>query len=615
MTTRDLSELGRELDRAPIAAVPDPDAREVSPDPPDSGKPPVRGHGEIYPGSPVTALGVYGETNYYIDVLGQLRGVAKHDLDKIRHLYGGRTYELSRYFPQFDKDGSPRVGKFDQASVATAMVTACDERGMWSPTNAIREGGAWCDEDGRLILHCGDAVIFDGEMRKPGLHGGKVYSAAPPVPRPDDSTARIDPASAVLELAGSWSWRRPDIDPQLVLGFICAQMLGGALSWRPVAWLTGDAATGKSEFQRFLKFVHGGDAGLLQAADATEAGVRSVVQNSSLPVALDEFEPDPDNPRKSRAVIELARRAASGGQIFRGSADQKGYQSSAFNCFLFSSILVPPMQAQDRSRLILLELDRLPEGAAKLSLDPRTLRLTGARLRHRLLTGWSSWIERLELWRAALARHGQTGRGADNYATILALADMAISEALPEPQVLDAWAEKLGKTVTDESVDIGSNAEDMVMHLLGQSYDVYRRGEQYTVAQWIMAAAQLPAAPADLLRRGEEQESARQANEKLAKVGLRVTGRADEARIFFPNKPIPGLCRLFDGSQWADGGWSQAARRLEGADAASLTLAGISTRGTYVPIKAVPGLLGFPLDRTSQRSDSLPDDATIDNFT
>ena len=164
-----------------------------------------------------------------------------------------------------------------------------------------------------------------------------------PVPQPA-RRGTTEAAAEILETLETWNWSRPDIDPMVTLGVICAQQIGGALDWRPVTWVTGDQATGKSTLQRLLRYLHGGSSGLLQASDATEAGIRSVIGYSSMPVALDELEPD-DDPKKGKAaaIIRLARIAASGDQILRGSTDQKGYQGNAYSCFLFSSILVPPL--------------------------------------------------------------------------------------------------------------------------------------------------------------------------------------------------------------------------------------------------------------------------------
>ena len=561
-----------------------------------------RGRSEIWDGCPVIPLGVSGEFSWYLDVLGQLRAVKKHELQTMLHLFGGNTRLLAMHYPQYDKDGAPKANRFDQLTLSAAMMAACDRLGVWSPTGRVRGPGAWVDDDGGLILHAGDEVLIEGAWQPPGVYGGRVYPAADPVPRPAPPSPREgDPGREALDLIETWNWRRRYIDTVLMLGLACAMMMCGALDWRPVGWLTGDAATGKSTLQKFLLLLLGGEGGLLQAADATEAGIRSVVGYSSLPVAIDELEPDKDNPRKVAAVIELARRAASGGQIFRGSTDQKGHQSNATSAFLFSSILVPPMPAQDRSRLILLDLERIDPDAPRLKLDARACRRIGAQLRRRLLDGWPTWAERLELWRAALAEHGQTGRGADNYATVLAMADMALHPALPDREAMGGWAHKLGRAATEDSVEVGSNADDMLVWLLGQEFDVYRRGEKFNIAQWLMCAAGLPGAPHGLLDTGETDpvRRAEQANAKLAKVGLRVYGTGQAAQLFVAQSPLPGLCDLFEGSMWAGGVWAQATRRLPGATPVKhpATLAGQRTRGTMIPFASIPGLTWFPMDR------------------
>lgn len=569
----------------------------------DEGRP----WGEIWKGCPVKALGVFGEVSFYLDVTGQLRGVDNHTGQKMLHLFGGRVGLLASKFPRMSKAGIiPR--SFDQGHLSAAMIAACEERGVWSPTNKVRGPGSWTDEDGGLIVHAGDEVFFDGQWQEPGIYGQHVYPAGDAIPRPSEAARRTSAARDLLEILATWKWRRPDIDAQLMLGLIMAQMLGGALEWRPVGWLTGDQATGKSTLQNLLLHVHGGTSGLLQAADATDAGIRSVVGYSSLPVAVDELEPDADNPRKVKAVIELARRASSGAQIFRGSSDQKGHQSNAFSCFLFSSILVPPMPSQDRSRLILMDLDKIPPDARKIKLDTRKLRAIGAELRRTVLDAWDTWPERLAEWRGALADAGQTGRGADNYGTVLALADMALNPTPQGGDVARAWAGKLGHALTEDSVEVGSNAEDMLVHLLSQPIDVFRRGRKHTVAEWLQFAGNVDGSPDQLA----DVSDIAAANRILASFGLRVRGRKREANVLIANAPLQQLADLFKDTQWANGAWAQATRRVDGAEVGVPgTFNGIRSRAQAIPFTSMPGLLSLP---TSREADATAKAATADDL-
>lgn len=569
-----------------------------------------RPRGQIWDGCPVTPLGVYGKTSFYLDVRGQLIDVSKHDLDTIRLIFGGRVALLARHFPQFDKDGNTRPGKFDQADAASAMCQACDECGVWSPARSLRGPGCWTDDDGRLIYHAGDAILIGGEWHPPGRYDGKTYGAFEPIPRPAPHQPRENPASELLPMLQSWAWRRDDLDPFLVLGAVMAMMAGGALSWRPVTWLTGDAAHGKSTLQELIKYLLGGEAGLIQSADATKAGILSQVGYSSLPVSIDELEPSDTGSQRERDIITAARIAASGGQFLRGSADHKGHSGNVYSAFLFSSILIPPMRAQDMSRLIRLDLDRIPADAKKITLDPRKLRRIGAGLRRRLVEAWPGWAERLEAWRLALGRAGVSGRQADNYGTVLALADLAMNDELPAEDVLANWADKLAGALATDEDEGHSNAGDMLDHLLSQEIDVWRRGTKHTVAEWLAFAAQVPGAPREL---GEATDHS-QANRFLAKYGLRVTGMGESAALAIANKQMASLRALFEGSQWADGVWKQAAERVPGAQrGVNRTFARLASRCTEIPFTSLPGMLHFPADKPASRADQArpaapPDD-------
>lgn len=554
-------------------------------------------------------LGVNGDLSYYLDRLSQLRSVKKHEAQAIMHLFGDRIELLCRNFPQFGKDGDRKVNRFDQTTAAMTMIAACAEKGLFNPDGSVRGVGAWADDDGQLIYHCGQKLLTAEGVKAPAEHGGKIYPAYPPIPEPATVAVRGDVAEDILRTYGTWNWTRPDVDPMIALGMTGVQMLCGALGWRPVFWITGDKSTGKSAFQDMIRHLHG-TTGIVQTNDPTKSGITARLGHSSLPVAVDELEPGDEGSSRERDIIVLARVAASGGQWLRGTADQKGASGNVYSAFMFSSILIPGvMGSQDRSRLITLGLNPFLPDAPKPVISARVWGPKGAALKRILIDRWPTWAERLELWRVALAEAGLNNRNGDNWATTIAMADMALNAALPDRAELQQWARKLAFAAAAEIDDIGSNAEDMLTHLLGQPFDVFRRGELWLVAHWIMTAAALPGAPRELILGSadaggmptaiERMEGAKRANEKLAKIGLRVKGEGEAAQLFIPNSKLPGLLKLFEGSTWAKGVWKQAAHRIPGAEPVkhALTLAGQSSKGVYVPIKNIGGLLYFPMDR------------------
>jgi hypothetical protein len=538
-------------------------------------------------------------------------------------LFGHRIPALCWNFPQWEKvpDSDPpdmrrKKDRFDQTRASMVMYQAVSECGVFNPDNSVRGVGCWADDNGGLVYHAGDEVLVDGEWQRPGRIEGKIYPAYASIPRPSVAEDFPDPSAEILKTISTWAWRAPDVHPFLALGMVATMALCGALDWRPVFWLLAPAGAGKSEFQKLLKLLLGED-GLVQTTDATKSGITSKLGQSSLPVAVDELEPGDERSTKERDIIQLARVAASGGEWFRGSADQTGVGGKVYSAFLFSSILIPGvMKTQDVQRLIRLELDPLPKDAPKLNLDPRTWRTRGARLRALLFRRWESWPERLSAWRHALEIEGVAGRDADNWGTVLAMADMASQDEISGPDVLSAWAKKVAFLANADREETTNDAEAMLLWLMGQPFDIYRRGEQFTIAQWVQVAAGLPGAPAIWSDGGAEgsldasELKARRdkANVGLAKAGLRVQGLKEDAQLFIANKVIPGLNDLFRGSQWHGGVWKQSAGRVPGATTVPnpLTLAGIRTRGILVPVQAIPGLIDFPMDRDRAGQGAAP---------
>jgi hypothetical protein len=241
----------------------------------------------------------------------------------------------------------------------------------------------------------------------------------------------------------------------------------------------------------------------------------------------------------------------------------------------------------------------------ELDLRAEIWRKRGAALKRLILDRWPSWATRLQLWREALAEQGVQGRDADNWATTMAMAQMMRAEALPQPDELMGWAIKVGRVIKAGAGDAANDADEILVHFLSQRLDVFRRGQTYTLAQWLMVAASLPGAPEGLLDgyahdAGGREARAKAANAHLAPFLIRVvTERGAEPRLFVGNKKVQPLLDLFTGTQWAGGAWSQSLARIKGAVASPVarTLAGVSARGWEIPLSAIAGLEVFPQDR------------------
>lgn len=519
------------------------------------------------PRCPVIPLGKLGQVCYFLDELGQLVALEPQKMgDKnIRNLFGRQSALCDQLWPRYGENGKQNGWKPQVASDLLARAAAFE--GIFDPQGKVRDRGAHRGLDGELILHCGDAVLVTGKdgaiYHQPGKLGRFVYPTAPGIPRPATSlTSGISPAH-LLSLFGSWYWARPDVDPFFLLGWVGAAMVGGALRWRPHGWITGSSSTGKSTLQMALEALF--DGGALHTHDATEAAIRQLLGLQTLPVFFDELEPDEggDN-RRNKAVIKLARLASSGGKIGRGGQDHNAHEFTARSCFLFSSILIPPQLSQDRNRLVMLELERIPDGAVAPVIEEGKLREAGRELRARLVDQWPRFEATLQAYRQALGDAGHNGRSQDQFGTLLACADLLLYDHLPDKALLSHWGAMLpASNMAEKAADV-SDEEEAVQYLGSRHLQSRGGDEPMPVTRHIRRAV-------------GTDDAAGFAKERLENFGMKiVSARATDRGAIGATKPIGGkplflaiannheaLAKIFEGSRWAEGVWSQALARVK----------------------------------------------------
>lgn len=547
-------------------------------------------------GVPVIPLGKEGETFYYLNELGELIPLKAKDHSRLnlQSLWGRQLGQLYEYWPRMVQDketGAWNVTGWKPELVAEALIHDASMRGVWSPLEMVRGRGAWRGADGELVLHMGDQLLVvpaerDGPWRQqdPGEVLGRVYPTAPRLMRPHPVAqpgGERGPAGQVLDLLKTWTWRRPDLDPYLLVGWIAAAWLGGALSWRPIVWLTGGRGTGKSTLQDLIKWLFAGNA-LLKSADATEASVRHTLKYDSLPVAVDEAESEEDN-RAIHKLVKLARNAATGALSMRGGSDGVAQHFILRSVFQFSSVLIPSLLPQDASRIAILALKPLADQPPPAITERKAGEL-GAQLLRRLMDGWWRWPETVQAYRAAMQRAGHDARGQDVYGTMLAAADLLFHDGIPEPGALDGWIEMLAKTEISPDGEASDEASCLT-HLLSSTLDSPHDRQRRTIGDWIrIAAGTHPDYQGD--------DRVRLARRLLAEAGLAVYFEPPPDRGVWLRvaNQHQGLARIFAGTHWqqrpaADGVWVQSLRRLPGARVPKKTIwVGASVRGSEIPL-------------------------------
>lgn len=582
---------------------------------------------------PVLALGTKDNISFYLDEHRQLRALKakEHTRLEIQHMFGTRAIDVHWYWPRIGSNGNVTGWKPDAA--AEQLMAAAARQGVWDPMDRVRGAGAWRGGDGELILNYGDAVWigptreetnqaiaaaaalpvdrrnaylaqqFAGRWIAPGAYGRFVYPATQPIARHGVDVDAIGrrynakrPGDEVLKLLRTWSWKRKEIDALLLLGWVAAAILGGALKWRVMCWITGGPGTGKSTLQEFISLLFG-DGGMFDSADTTAAGIWQELRHRTVPVKLDELEADADNSRQS-SVIKLARLASSGGKMNRGGADHGGVSFTIRSCFLFSSILIPPLMTQDRSRLAILELTPLAHNAELPEMPAEPTRALGRALRQRLVDQWHRLDETVEIYRDALQREGFDARGRDQFGTLLALADLALYDHDTDTDSAEQLAMKLGAAQLAD-IAMRDAAELAVLGpLLGYQTQGGRAGELVSIAECIERLLAAITPPQRKLIVGEEADidaAGKVAEAILKRHGVRIIDHQGKRYVAIANQH-PALTRIYAGTVWntpagaSESVWKQALMRVSGAiPSPKAVWFTVTSRAVYVPVDKVIG--------------------------
>lgn len=535
---------------------------------------------------PVKPLGKLGTTCFYLDANRQLVGMSprEHGHAGIASLFGRFDHCLEETWPRKAK----RTVDGEEVWITTgwkpelamrALMRACAERGIWNPFERIRGRGAWPAPGGTLIYHAGDQVYDGRHWREPGVMTNHVYPGGEAIPKPWDRAVKKDVGADFLSLLNSWHWRRPKIDPRLLLGWCGAALVGGALDWRPNAWITGERNTGKSSLQGMLRHLFG--RGVIQVADASEAAIRRKLDHDALPVAFDELESKDDN-RRAQAIIGFARLAASGSVVLRVGDDKSTEDFTARACFLFSSILVPSLLGQDRSRLAMLELLPLKETKAP-DIGEERMGKFGRQFLRRLLDNWGRFGQSLTMYREALMREGHSARGADVFGTLLAIADVMLHDGETDSDTAEAWAFELQPSTLTELSDDASDQERCLQHLLTTAIPRGAGFNGHAVAHYIERAAS-----------DDENDVPAEANRLLNTHGLKVF-RDDKKRqwLAIANYNVE-LAKIFADTQWSGqpgalAAWVQSLRRLPLAEKSigNIRIGSVAGKAVLIPIELV----------------------------
>lgn len=417
--------------------------------------------------------GPNGGVSHFLNAMGQIAELKDSSSGKgpIRGVFAGRSQYLEWLAPRWSKGTAknPRgnVIGWEADDVAQMLVDACAWAGPYDP-DLMHGRGAWRGPDGALTYHAGDRVYVEGEWRKPGRHGGWIYPSRPAMaapwtkPVPD---GRHGPFEQLTDTLMTWNWRRKDIDPYLLAGWVCMAMIAGALDWRAMVFITAERGSGKSTLLNLLRELFG--RGLLKTGNTTGAYLYQKLGHDCIPVVIDELEAKPaSDPASPQKVIELIRMASSGDKIGRGSSDGIAKEFECRSAFVCASINVPAMQGQDQSRFAMLNLDTFAEADADPKIPWATIGDLGRQLMRRMLDGFPRYPRTLIAFKEALIKPGgHDARGAEQFGALLAAAHIAEFDADPTAEQLATWAGRLKANQLNETANRVEGWRECLFHL------------------------------------------------------------------------------------------------------------------------------------------------------
>ena len=223
-------------------------------------------------------------------------------------------------------------------------------------TGKIRQTGAW-EDDNRYVFHYGSGLIVDGE--KVGLFDFKtnnIYEKKGYLQFSEDGFKPIEMIK-IATIIKRFSISSPQ-EKYLFLGWVIMSLLGGAFSWRPHIWLTGEAGSGKTSAIDFINTILG-SAVIKETGGSTEAGIRQRLKVSTLPVLIDELENMDDKTNKNlKAIKALIRQASSGSRVSRGTADHSGIDFAVQSMFCVGSVSPQIAENADLTRFSIINFDK-----------------------------------------------------------------------------------------------------------------------------------------------------------------------------------------------------------------------------------------------------------------
>lgn len=461
--------------------------------------------------------------------------------------------------------------------------------GVYSP-DRIRGRGAWWDS-GRSVLHLGDRLVVDGKERTitDRLKSSPfLYQRLSSLQGPADSQPLTDAEAYVLwDIADRFHWEVP-ASGLLLAGWVTLAPICGALPWRPHAWLTAAAGSGKSAIlDRYVTPLLG-DMGLIVAGNTTEPGIRQALRADALPVVFDEAESNErTDQQRMQAILGLARVASSESKAhtLKGTPEGDTQRFTIRSMFLMSSIATSLKQGADKSRFAQLTLrnpTELPKAertahweALDRDLDRFISEEIGRRLQARTVSLIPTIRASIRVFTRVAAERFDSQRLGDQYGTLLA----------------GAWSLQSSEVVTTEQAQQLIDGNNWEPYSQATEIPDERRCIQRILQHQVRVEGEktVTRSIGELVEIALHREHDFHIDASLAQSTLGRNGiKADQSAVVISNN-AEAIAAILRDTPWSNC-WPTVLTRLPGATKAGSIYfkgAGATSRAVRVPLDAV----------------------------
>jgi putative DNA primase/helicase len=557
-----------------------PDYGEMEAEPQRERREPAATYGALFDNAPFRLMGHNQGVFYYFSKTKRqiISCTAKeHSRTQLYELAPHAWWELWQAVAAGMPSETSKAEKW--ALTCNALMQASFERGVCRPEGVVRGSGAWIDE-GRPVLHCGDKVYIGRDAYDPyDVPSRYVYEASERLLVPSHEHVTAEERRAFIQICTMPTWEHPLSGP-LLAGWLVIAPICSALKWRPHIWITGPTGSGKSTISDLIHNVLGPIA-LKTEGGTTEAALRQTLGKDGRPIIVDEAEAEDQKMSAGmQAVLNLARKASSGGTIIKGTPNGAPITFIIRSCFCFLAINSSVKHLADESRISHLAIRKndapdAREHFARLTelIDKTITPEFTKRLLARTVDNMPVLLKNITHFSRAAAGIFGSARAADQMGPLLAGFYLLHSSAEVTAEGAAKWIKEHPGWDNYTTISASPDHERLVAHICTSKLRVQSPGGvvETPIGTLIRAAQGIGVTPS------VDKDKAQAA---LRGVGIRV----QHDGVIIAQQAAP-LAKLLVDTPWASR-WHRPLMDIKGARQVEKTtfIGGLKSRGVLIPL-------------------------------